>query len=87
MAGFRLFRRRLMLPDTLRTSYFMVLALIEELLTGDSKELQDITNNEAILVGFLTLAKGIDALPDITIRFYEDSRSLLPGNLVRNRPR
>ena len=54
----------------------MVLSLIEELLTGDSKEIQDIVNNEAILVGFLTLAKGIDDLPDVSSRFYEDSRSL-----------
>jgi hypothetical protein len=54
----------------------MVLPLIEELLTGDSKEIRDIAKNEAILVGFLTLAKGIDDLQDISMRFYEDSRSL-----------
>ena len=54
----------------------MVLPLIEELLTGDSKEIRDIANNEAILIGFLTLAKGIDDLQDISMRFYEESRSL-----------
>jgi hypothetical protein len=54
----------------------MVLSLIEELLTGESKEIRDIANNEAILVGFLTLAKGIDDLQDISMRFYEESRSL-----------
>jgi len=54
----------------------MISSLIEELLTGDSKEIQDIAKNEAILVGFLTLAKGIDGLPDLSSRFYEDSRSL-----------
>ena len=54
----------------------MISSLIEEMLTGDSKEIQDIVKNEAILVGFLTLAKGIDDLPDISSRFYEDSRSL-----------
>ncbi len=54
----------------------MVLSLIEELLTGDSKEIRDIADNEAILVGFLTLVKGIDDLPDIDSRFYEDTRSL-----------
>lgn len=54
----------------------MGVPLIEEFLTGDSKELRDIANNEAALVGFLTLAKGIDDLPDISVRFYEESRSL-----------
>jgi hypothetical protein len=50
--------------------------LIGEILTGDSKEIRDLANNEAALVGFLTLAKGIDDQPDIDIRFYEESRSL-----------
>lgn len=51
-------------------------ALIEEFLAGDSKEIRDIANNEAALVGFLTLAKGIDDLPDMNTRFYEAPRSL-----------
>ena len=50
--------------------------LIEEFLTGDSKEIRDLANNEAALVGFLTLAKGVDDLPDMSLRFYEESRSL-----------
>ena len=54
----------------------MALPLIEKLLAGGSEELQDIAKNEAILVGFLTLAKRIDDLPDIGTRFYEDSISL-----------
>jgi hypothetical protein len=54
----------------------MGVPLIEEFLTGDSKEIRDLANNEAALVGFLTLAKGIDDLPDMSIRFYEKSRSL-----------
>jgi hypothetical protein len=54
----------------------MGIPLIEEFLTGDTKELRDIATNEAALVGFLTLAKGIDDLPDMSVRFYEESRSL-----------
>ncbi len=54
----------------------MGVALIEEFLTGDSKEIRDLARNEAALVGFLTLAKGIDDLPNISTRFYEESRSL-----------
>ena len=47
----------------------MGVPLIEELLTGDSKEIRDIATNEAVLVGFLTLAKGVDDLPDMSTRF------------------
>ncbi|BBO68812.1 hypothetical protein DSCA_27420 [Desulfosarcina alkanivorans] len=54
----------------------MGVPLIKEFLAGDSKEIRDLANNEAALVGFLTLAKGIDDLPDMAIRFYEESRSL-----------
>ena len=54
----------------------MGVPLIEDLLTGDSKEIRDIANNEAVLVGFLTLAKGVDDLPDMSSRFYEEPRSL-----------
>ncbi len=54
----------------------MGLPLIEEFLTGDSKEIRDLANNEAALVGFLTLVKGIDDLPNMSNRFYEESRSL-----------
>ncbi len=54
----------------------MGVTLIEELLTGDSNEIRDIANNEAVLVGFLTLAKNVDDLPDMSTRFYEQPRSL-----------
>lgn len=54
----------------------MTLPLIEELLTGDSKQIRELVDNEATLVEFLTLAKGVDALPGMSTRFYEDSRSL-----------
>jgi hypothetical protein len=54
----------------------MGVPLIEELLSGDSEEIRDIATNEAVLVGFLTLAKGVDDLPDMNTRFYEESRSL-----------
>lgn len=50
--------------------------LIEDFLNGDSKEIRDIASNEAVLIGFLTLAKTIDDLPDLSLRFYEESRSL-----------
>lgn len=54
----------------------MGVPLIEELLTGDSSEIRDIAKNEAVLVGFLTLAKNVDDLPDMSTRFYEEPRSL-----------
>ena len=54
----------------------MGVAPIEEFLTGDSEEIQDLANNQAALVGFLTLLKRIDDLPDMSTRFYETSRSL-----------
>ena len=54
----------------------MGVPLIEEFLTGDSKEIRDLAKNEAALVGFLTLAKGVDDLPNMSLRFYEEPRSL-----------
>jgi hypothetical protein len=50
--------------------------LIDEFFTGDSEEIRDLAKNEAVLVGFLTLVKGIDDLPDTESRFYEKPRSL-----------
>lgn len=50
--------------------------LIDEFLTGDSEEIRDLAKNEAVLVGFLTLVKGIDDLPDMENRFYQKPRSL-----------
>ncbi len=54
----------------------MVSALIRELLTGDSKEIRDLVKNEAALIGFLTLVKGVDDLPGVASRFYERPRSM-----------
>lgn len=54
----------------------MGVPLIEEFLAGNSKAIRDIANNEAVLIGFLTLAKGIDDLPNMNLRFYEESQSL-----------
>jgi hypothetical protein len=51
-------------------------SLIDEFLSGDSKEVRDLANNEALLVGFLTLTKGVDDLPGTATRFYEEPRSL-----------
>jgi len=50
--------------------------LIDEFFAGDSEEIRDLAKNEAVLVGFLTLVKGIDDLPDTESRFYEKPRSL-----------
>ncbi|BBO84745.1 hypothetical protein DSCO28_53110 [Desulfosarcina ovata subsp. sediminis] len=50
--------------------------LIEEFLTGDNEDIRDLANNEAVLVGFLTLLTELDGLPDLETRFYETSRSL-----------
>jgi hypothetical protein len=54
----------------------MGVPLIEEFLSGDSREIKDLARNEAVLIGFLTLVKGIDDQPETDIRFYEESRSL-----------
>ena len=54
----------------------MGLPLIDEFLSGESAEIRDLTSNEAALVGFLTLAKQVDDLPDVRSRFYEQARSL-----------
>ena len=50
--------------------------LIAEFLAGESKEIRDLATNEAALVGFLTLIKGVDDLPEVNHRFYEEKRSL-----------
>lgn len=54
----------------------MGVPLIEEFLAGDSNEVRDLASNEAALVGFLTLVKGVNDLPDMNNRFYEEPRSL-----------
>jgi hypothetical protein len=50
--------------------------LITEFLSGKSKEIKELASNEAVLVGFLTLLKGVDDLPGLDHRFYETKRSL-----------
>ncbi len=50
--------------------------LIEEILTGDSDEIAELKANLPVLEGFIALARELDALPEISKRFYEESRSL-----------
>lgn len=50
--------------------------LVEEILTGDSDEIADLKANIPVLKGFIALARELDALPEISKRFYEESRSL-----------
>lgn len=49
---------------------------ITRILEGDSKELKDLRENKELLNRFMLICKRIDSLPDMKIRFYEDSRSL-----------
>ena len=49
---------------------------IEEFLTGPGPEIRDLASNEPALVGFLTLVKAVDDLPNTSARFYEEPRSL-----------
>jgi Protein of unknown function (DUF1566)/Domain of unknown function (DUF4388) len=50
--------------------------LVAEILTSDSDEIADLKANITILDNLVDLARQIDALPNISKRFYEDSRSL-----------
>lgn len=50
--------------------------LVAEMLTGDSDEIEELKANLHILEGFIQLARDLDELPEISKRFYEDSRSL-----------
>ncbi|MBI5063204.1 MAG: DUF4388 domain-containing protein [Desulfatitalea sp.] len=49
---------------------------ISEILTGDSDEIAELKANLTVLEGFIALARELDGLPEISKRFYEDSRSL-----------
>ncbi|MBI5894596.1 MAG: hypothetical protein HZB24_00790, partial [Desulfobacterales bacterium] len=49
---------------------------ISEILTGDSDEIAELKANLTVLEGFIALARELDSLPEISKRFYEDSRSL-----------
>ncbi len=50
--------------------------LASDILTGDSDEIEDLKANLPIIEGFIDLAQELDALPEISKRFYEESRSL-----------
>ena len=56
--------------------------LMAELLTSDGDEITDLRANSSILEAFVELAKKIDAMPDISKRFYEESRSLFQATSV-----
>ncbi len=49
---------------------------IDEILTGDSDEIAELKANKSVLEGFIALARELDGLPEISKRFYEESRSL-----------
>jgi hypothetical protein len=49
---------------------------IDEILTGDSDEIAELKANQSVLEGFIALARELDGLPEISKRFYEESRSL-----------
>ena len=57
--------------------------LVAEVLTSDSDEIADLKANLDHLEGFIDLIRKIDALPDITKRFYEESRSLYQTTAVK----
>ncbi len=51
-------------------------ASIKENLTSKGAVIQDLKDNQKILNNFLNLIKKINTLPDISMRFYEEDRSL-----------
>ena len=56
--------------------------LVAEVLTSDSDEIVDLKANLDLLYGFIDLIRKIDTLPDISKRFYEESRSLYQTTAV-----
>lgn len=50
--------------------------LIDDILTNDSDEIADLLSNRPLLEAFIDLAKKLDGIPEISKRFYEESRSL-----------
>jgi hypothetical protein len=56
--------------------------LIAEILTSDSDEIADLKANIEILDGLIELARQVDALPNISKRFFEESRSLYQATSV-----
>lgn len=56
--------------------------LVDEILTSDSDEVSDLKANANVLGGFIELIREVDALPNISNRFYENSRSLYQTTAV-----
>jgi outer membrane protein assembly factor BamD (BamD/ComL family) len=56
--------------------------LVDEILTSDSDEISDLKANASVLDGFIDLIREVDALPNISHRFYENSRSLYQTTAV-----
>ena len=53
--------------------------LAAELLAGDSDEISDLRSNITTLEGFINLIQKLDSKPNISKRFWEESRSLYQG--------
>lgn len=56
--------------------------LVDEILTSDSDEVSDLKANANVLGGFIDLIREVAALPNISNRFYENSRSLYQTTAV-----
>lgn len=56
--------------------------LVDDILTSDSDEVSDLKANSDALGGFIDLVREVDALPNISKRFYENSRSLYQTTAV-----
>ncbi len=54
----------------------MIEQLVDQILTSQSKEIEDLKANMKTLKGFVELIQKIDGLKNINKRFYEESRSL-----------
>ena len=57
--------------------------LVAKVLTSDSDEIADLKANPDLLDGFIELIRKIDGLPDISKRFYEESRSIYQTTAVK----
>ncbi len=60
----------------------MPASMIKENLTGKGTIIQDLRDNQKILNNFLNLIKKINALPDTSMRFYEEDRSLYQATAI-----
>lgn len=54
----------------------MIEQLVDQILTSQSKEIDDLKTNLKTLKGFIELVQKVDGLKNINKRFYEESRSL-----------